>query len=85
MTGIDVTATATATAFLLGCDERYGTIETPVRRWLETLLDESGQAVLARRLLADNGKPADDDGPAGVAINRNGQEVDVNDGPTYLP
>lgn len=49
MTRADLDSTVTACAHILGCDERYGTINPTVRRHLETLLDEAAKEQTARR------------------------------------
>lgn len=84
MNSTDLMATATATAFLLGLDERCGVIDPTVRKWLESLLDEAAQEQIARRM-AGLGQPPADDGPNGVAITRDGVETEMDGGPTYLP
>jgi len=49
MTGKDLDDTVTATRHLLGCDERYGVMESMARRELEALLDQAVKEQATRR------------------------------------
>jgi hypothetical protein len=57
MTGSDLDATLGACAHILGCDERYGTLDLTVRKHLETLLDESAKEQRERRSIAGSPTP----------------------------
>jgi hypothetical protein len=57
MTGTDLDTTITSVTHLLGCDERYGTIDPTMRRMLETLLDESASEQKDRRAIAESNAP----------------------------
>ena len=57
MTGTDLDATVTALDHILGCDERYGTLERSTRLELEKLLDESAEEQTARKAIAASKEP----------------------------
>lgn len=82
MNSTDLMASVTAASFLLGLDERCGVIDLTVRKWLEKLLDEAAQEQIARRMAGLGQPPAE---THGVAITRDGTEIEVTSGPTFLP
>jgi hypothetical protein len=57
MTGADLDNTATAVAHILGCRERYGTLDQGTERELEKLLDEVAAEQIARRTIAASKEP----------------------------
>jgi hypothetical protein len=57
MTGTDLDKTTEAVTHVLGCDERYGTLDPALRRQLEVLLDECGKEQQERRAIAGSKAP----------------------------
>lgn len=57
MTGSDLDDTVTAVAHLLGCRERYGTMDQGTERELEQLLDEAAKEPIARRAIVASKEP----------------------------
>lgn len=57
MSGRDLDDTATAVAHILGCRERYGTLDKTTEHELEQLLDEVANERITRRAIATSKEP----------------------------